>query len=99
MKKALTAVLLLHLVAGLLLLGFWEREDLAAAWNGSGGMEGQQDEDVKKIAITFDDGPHPSYTEQLLDGLKERGVHATFFVTGEHAELHPDIIQRMQEDA
>lgn len=52
----------------------------------------------KKIALTFDDGPHPSYTEQLLDGLKERGVHATFFVTGEHAKLHPDIIKRMQEE-
>ena len=43
---------------------------------------------TKKIALTFDDGPHPYYTEQLLDGLKERGVKATFFVTGEHAELH-----------
>jgi len=52
----------------------------------------------KKIAITFDDGPHPSYTEQLLDGLKERGVRATFFVTGEHASLHPDIIKRMSEE-
>ena len=58
-----------------------------------------------KIKKTFgpnltsaDDGPHPSYTEQLPDGLKERGVHATFFVTGEHAELHPDIIKRMQEE-
>lgn len=58
----------------------------------------EQTEGLKKIAITFDDGPHPSYTEQLLDGLKERGVHATFFVTGEHAELHPDIIKRMQEE-
>jgi len=57
-----------------------------------------QAEDVRKIAITFDDGPHPYYTEQLLDGLKERGVHATFFVTGEHAELHPDIISRMQAE-
>ncbi|MDE6518500.1 MAG: polysaccharide deacetylase family protein, partial [Acetatifactor sp.] len=54
--------------------------------------------DIRRIAITFDDGPHPRYTEQLLDGLKERGVHATFFVTGEHAELHPDIIKRMQEE-
>lgn len=51
-----------------------------------------------KIALTFDDGPHPQYTEQLLNGLKERGVHATFFVTGEHAKLHPDIIKRMQEE-
>ncbi len=55
-------------------------------------------QEIQKIALTFDDGPHPSYTEQLLDGLKERGVHATFFVTGEHAELHPDIIKRMQEE-
>ncbi len=51
-----------------------------------------------RIALTFDDGPHPKYTEQLLDGLKERGVHVTFFVTGEHAALHPDIIKRMQEE-
>lgn len=54
--------------------------------------------EVKHIALTFDDGPHPSYTEKLLDGLKERGVKATFFVTGSHAELHPDIIKRMYDE-
>ena len=54
--------------------------------------------DVRRVALTFDDGPHPVYTEQLLDGLKERGVRATFFVTGEHAELHPEIIKRMVEE-
>jgi len=54
--------------------------------------------EMKKIALTFDDGPHPFYTEQLLDGLKERGVVSTFFVTGEHATLHPDIIERMNEE-
>lgn len=51
-----------------------------------------------KVALTFDDGPHPHYTEQLLDGLKEREVKATFFVTGEHAKLHPEIIERMHEE-
>lgn len=51
-----------------------------------------------KIALTFDDGPHPYYTEQLLDGLKARGIHVTFFVTGEHAQLHPEVIKRMQEE-
>ena len=55
-------------------------------------------ESGKKIAITFDDGPHPHYTEQLLDGLSERGVKATFFVTGEHAVLHPEVIKRMSEE-
>lgn len=52
----------------------------------------------KKIALTFDDGPHPHYTEQLLDGLSERGVKVTFFVTGEHALLHPEVIKRMSEE-
>ncbi|MDE5696676.1 MAG: polysaccharide deacetylase family protein, partial [Lachnospiraceae bacterium] len=54
--------------------------------------------EVRRTALTFDDGPHPVYTGQLLDGLKERGVKATFFVTGEHAELHPDIIKRMHDE-
>ncbi len=52
----------------------------------------------KKIALTFDDGPHPRFTESLLDGLKERDIQATFFVTGEHAKLHPDIIERMNKE-
>lgn len=61
-------------------------------------LEEREDAGPMKIALTFDDGPHPYYTEQLLDGLKERGVKATFFVTGEHAELHSDIIERMNEE-
>lgn len=55
-------------------------------------------EGTKRIALTFDDGPHPRYTEKLLDGLKERGVHATFFVTGANAEKYPEIVKRMQEE-
>ena len=62
----------------------------------TGGAKHQ--ENRKKIALTFDDGPHPKYTEQLLDGLKERGVAATFFVTGENAENYPDIIRREQDE-
>ena len=55
-------------------------------------------EDSKKIALTFDDGPHPYYTEQLLDGLKERNVKVTFFVLGKHAEEYPDLVQRMNDE-
>lgn len=54
--------------------------------------------DAKKIALTFDDGPHPYYTEQLLDGLKERGVKATFFVMGKNVEDCPELIERMNEE-
>ena len=103
MKKMTTAILLFDLVAGLLFLGLYGMQSRTVAAD-SGMVDVVEDEgqlaaeDVKKIAITFDDGPHPCYTEQLLDGLKERGVVATFFVTGEHAELHPEVIARMQEE-
>ncbi|MDE7323867.1 MAG: polysaccharide deacetylase family protein [Lachnospiraceae bacterium] len=59
---------------------------------------GNDSAEIKRVALTFDDGPHPVYTEKLLDALKERGVTATFFVTGEHAELHPDIIKRIHDE-
>lgn len=52
----------------------------------------------KKIALTFDDGPSALYTDQLLDGLRERGVHATFFLLGENVEQYPEIVRTMHED-
>lgn len=52
----------------------------------------------RKIAITFDDGPDPVYTPQLLDGLKERGAKASFFLMGKQAEAHPELVRRMQEE-
>ena len=54
--------------------------------------------DGKRIALTFDDGPHPYCTEQLLDGLKERDAKATFFVLGQQAEQYPELIKRMSEE-
>ncbi len=77
--------------------GNWKRQQVAAV-SGAEEKEEAQQAEIRMIALTFDDGPHPCYTEELLDGLKERGVCATFFVTGEHAEIHPDIIKRMQEE-
>jgi peptidoglycan/xylan/chitin deacetylase (PgdA/CDA1 family) len=49
----------------------------------------------KEIAITFDDGPHKTNTPQLLDILKQRGIHATFFVVGQNAAEYPDILKRI----
>ena len=50
-----------------------------------------------KIAITFDDGPSPAWTPQLLDGLKERNVKATFFLIGENAKNNPELVKREAE--
>ncbi len=57
-----------------------------------------QDLTEKKVALTFDDGPNAKYTETLLDGLKERGVQATFFLLGTQVEKSPKIVERMHED-
>lgn len=50
------------------------------------------------VALTFDDGPHPKYTPELLDALRQSGVLATFFVLSTQAKLHVDIIQRMIDE-
>lgn len=51
-----------------------------------------------KVALTFDDGPHPVYTLQLLDGLNERGVHATFFVVGKNILGNEALLKRMETE-
>ena len=52
----------------------------------------------KCMALTFDDGPYPPYTGRLLDVLKEKKIHATFFLVGEQARLHPDLVRRMVDE-
>lgn len=49
----------------------------------------------KVVAMTFDDGPHPSLTPKLLDILKARNIKCTFFVIGKQAQMYPNIIRRM----
>lgn len=51
-----------------------------------------------KVALTFDDGPHPVYTPQLLDGLNERGVHVTFFVVGKSILGNEALLKRMETE-
>ncbi len=53
------------------------------------------------VALTFDDGPQPPYTNAILEVLARRGVRATFFVVGQQVEEHPqlarDIVRRGHE--
>jgi cellulose synthase/poly-beta-1,6-N-acetylglucosamine synthase-like glycosyltransferase/peptidoglycan/xylan/chitin deacetylase (PgdA/CDA1 family)/spore germination protein YaaH len=51
-----------------------------------------------KIALTFDDGPDPNYTPAILDILRQKQVHATFFVIGLNADLHPALLQRILDE-
>ena len=50
---------------------------------------------VKKVALTFDDGPHPRYTHAILEVLREYGVTATFFVIGVNVENYPEAFKEI----
>lgn len=78
------------------------RSDIQGSGDGStaGQTEGRipAEELPPRVAITFDDGPHPKYTPMLLDGLKERDVRATFFLIGENIPGNEEIVKRMAEE-
>lgn len=58
----------------------------------------EPNERQKLVALTFDDGPHPDHTGPLLDGLKERSVHATFFLVGTQIQYAPQLVSRMARE-
>lgn len=81
----------------------WEREEKISiqsqtADGNTPTRKTQMDEEIKKVALTFDDGPNPDYTGVLLDGLKERGIKANFFVLGSEVERYPQLVKRASEE-
>ena len=48
-----------------------------------------------RIILTFDQGYENGYTSKILDTLKEKGVHAVFFLTGDYAKKEPELVKRM----
>ncbi len=61
-------------------------------------IDGIDPERDKVVALTFDDGPNPSTTGQILDALSEYGGRATFFVLGNRAEQCPDTVKKIYEN-
>lgn len=52
-------------------------------------------EDDRVAALTFDDGPNPEYTKQVLDILDKYDVKGTFFLVGQSVEMYPDIVKEI----
>jgi peptidoglycan-N-acetylglucosamine deacetylase len=52
----------------------------------------------RSVALTFDDGPNPDATPAILAALHARGVRATFFILGRHAEQWPELVKRVAEE-
>ena len=57
-----------------------------------------QAQEAKYVALTFDDGPSGKYTRQLLDGLYDRGVQATFLLCGYRMQEYPDLTRRIYDE-
>lgn len=91
-KRILSCIIVLVLLAIICLIGLLQQDKVTVMGRVF------ESKDSKKIALTFDDGPHPYYTEQLLKGLKERNVKVTFFITGKSAEAYPEVVREIYED-
>ncbi len=52
---------------------------------------------LRKISLTFDDGPHQGYTENILDILRNNNIKATFFIVGKQADKYPDLVKKIYE--
>jgi len=52
----------------------------------------------RHIALTFDDGPHPEYTPQVLQLLKEHNMKATFFCIGKNIQKYPEIFKQIHQE-
>ncbi len=64
----------------------------------AGAVQAMQGDARKLVALTFDDGPRRSTTTALLDGLSQRGVHATFFLIGQNVDGNEDLVLRMDRE-
>lgn len=103
MKKRKTGIILIAFMAALLLAASLRNREFrltaARAIAGEGMLRLVADStEHPKVALTFDDGPSSKYTPLLLEGLKERGVHATFFLMGKNIEGNEELVRQMQED-
>ena len=53
---------------------------------------------TKEVVLTFDDGPNPTYTTQILDILNKNHIKGSFFIVGRNAMMHPELVKRMYEE-
>jgi peptidoglycan/xylan/chitin deacetylase (PgdA/CDA1 family) len=84
---------------GLAFVGLLLYATLGVLWPHSG-MYGQAlargKVGARKVALTFDDGPHPITTRAVLELLRAHDARATFFLLGHKVEAHPDVVREIQ---
>lgn len=96
-KKQIIVTLLLILLAPALVMAAWRLAD-SRTFQAFGDVVPRVDTPKKFVALTFDDGPTPEATEQVLSVLRERGVKATFFLIGAELEQNPEAGRRIAQE-
>ena len=91
-KKRVTV--LITAVLALCLIGLRQAEEGRETARAGAAAEGT----AGRVALTFDDGPGGESTEALLDGLKERGIKASFFLIGRNIPGKEELVKRMDEE-
>lgn len=71
----------------------WGSASVGSGFYLSARCRGERSE--RSVALTFDDGPDPRHTPEVLDVLAHHGIRATFFLIGERVAAHPDLVRRI----
>lgn len=99
MSPPLKRLVFLFCGLGFMFLAGWEAANVRETFRETSQQEVRAvGSEAPKVALTFDDGPHSQYTPMLLDGLKERGVKATFFIQGQNIKGNEEILKRIQKE-
>lgn len=95
LRLALPAAACVAVLGFLAFIGYEVVENPTNQLFGKTLVSGPKNERV--IALTYDDGPNPPYTNEILSVLQAEGVHATFFVVGRAVQAYPSVVRREAE--
>jgi len=87
------ATVIVVLIVVIAYAGYKLFEDPGNQWFGKTLVSGPDDQRV--VALTYDDGPNPPYTDRILDVLAHERVHATFFLVGRAIVAYPKTVRRI----
>lgn len=81
-------------------LNFYKNREIGSSldlgdYKKSGIVYAENPSSAKQIALTFDDGPHPTQTDRILAVLSRYDIRATFFTVGSNAKEHPNVLRRV----
>ncbi|HKE37349.1 MAG TPA: polysaccharide deacetylase family protein [Candidatus Baltobacteraceae bacterium] len=96
MRAATIVTLCLALIAFVAFTTYEVAESPGSQIFGKTLVSGPRDERV--VALTYDDGPNPPYTNAIIDVLRREHVHATFFVVGQAVQAYPSVVRREARD-